>query len=276
MTWTNRRLRWFPLVAAAVLCAACAGGGDDDPELPPGVVEGSPQVAPAVTATSASPSPTETSLTCANEATITADPARQIGPSLEGDVDGDGITDSVSLAFDPAAPEGCAAFVAVDFVEGIAAAPVWEVGPEGGLPQPRLHGLTDIDGQPGDEVLVDEAAGASTQFVGAFAFVDGDLERITAAEGITDQPGAFEDLFPYGGSVGHVEAAGCVGDRIVVSVATPSSEQDEASEGIYLVKRHIFVVEDAELEEVETDRAEVPIDQLDRFPEFSSSPFGNC
>ena len=276
MSWTNAARRWFPLLVVVAAMTACSAGSQGDAELPSGVVEGAPNVAVGTPTPSPSASAPATS-DCPNESAIAGDPARQIGPTSTVDVDGDGAQDEVSLAKDPAGPEGCAAFVVVRLGGATAvSAPVWEVGPEGGLPQPRIHGFADIDGRPGEEVLIDEAAGASTQFVGAFVYVEDDLERVTAKGGIAPEAGPFADLFPYGGSVGHIEAVDCTPDGIVVSTAVPSGESAGGRSVAYEVKRRIFAYDGASLEEQETESETVPIEDLDRFPEYSASPFGSC
>lgn len=275
MAWTDGRRGWFPLAVTLLVLVACSGGAENE-ELPPGVVEGSAPVAPPV-ATSAAPSPTTTTAAgCSNETAVASDPGLRVGTAREADVDGDGDLDTVALASDPAGPAGCSWFVVADIGDSVVAEPVWEVGPESGLPQPQLRGLLDIDGQPGSEILVDEAAGASTQFVGAFVFVEGDLERVTAEGGIAEGTGSFDDLFPFGGSVGHIEAVDCVGEQVVVSTATPSSDQDEMAEGIYEVERRFYEFDGATLERIDTERVDAPVDQLDRFPEFGTSPFVSC
>ena len=275
MAWTDGRRGWFPLAVTLALLVACSSGVEE-PELPPGVVEGSPPVAPAASS-SAAPTPTSAAAAdCSNEVSVAADPARQLGTSRAADVDGDGVIDTVALASDPAGPEGCTTFVVADLGDSVVAEPVWEAGPEGGLPQPRLHGLTDIDGRPGNEILVDEAAGASTQFVGAFVVVDGDLERVTIEGGVGEDGDGLDDLFPFGSSVGHIEAVDCVGEQVVVSTATPSSDQNEQANGIYEVERRFYEFDGATLETVETERVEAPVDRLNDFPEFGSAPFASC
>ena len=275
MDWTTAWRRWFPVAVALCLFVACSG--DEEPqagELPPGVVEGSPSIGIApVTSPSPSRSTPAAAAVCPNQEAAAGDPARQIGPAVSGDVDGDGISDRVHVAGDQAGTEGCSAFVVVETAAGIDAAPAWEIGSQGGLPAPRIHGFADLDGSGGDEVLVDEAAGASTQFVGAFIYTDDGLERVTVPGGVGSElaPGA-ENLFAYGGSVGHLDAADCAGDgTIVISTATPSSEQ-----GVYEIERRFFVFDGTDLErgEVKTERA--PISRMSRFPEYSSSPFGSC
>jgi hypothetical protein len=131
----------------------------------------------------------------------------------------------------------------------------------------------DIDGGAGEEILVDEAAGASTQFVGAFIYSDDALQRVTVSGGL-DQASAAgtENLFPYGGSVGHVEAVDCTSSgTVVVSTAMPGSSQ-----GSYEIERRFYAFDGAVLKREDVESARVPIARLSRFPEYSSSPFGSC
>ena len=277
MALTTTARRWFPLVAVSLLLVAC-NGEDPGSELPPGVTEGRPSIGPATAppTTSASPTSTAVAASCPNEAAVAEDPARRTGTSIQADVNGDGSSDRIALASDPEGDDDCTTFVVVELGGGgTASAPVWEIGPEGGLPQPRLHGVTDIDGRAGGEVLVDEAAGASTQLVGAFVFVDNDLRRVTVDGTLTEvSGGSYEDLFPYGGSVGHVEAVDCVDEQVVVSVATPRTTS--GAEPDYVVERRFFTFDGAELLSEETERSPVTIDELNRYPEFGSGPFASC
>ena len=278
MVWTERLRRWFPLVAVAFLFVACSGGEPETDELPPGVFEGSPSVGLATPSASVSPSASApVAADCPNEEAVAGDPARQIGSSLSADIDGDGASDDIHLAFDESGGEGCAAFIVVELASTARdAAPVWQIGSQGGLPAPRIHGFADIDGAGGQEIVVDEAAGASTQFVGAFIYADDALQRITVSGGLgsTSAPGT-ESLFPYGGSVGHVEAVDCVSPgRVVVSGATPGSTQD--GEPLYEIERRFYVFDGAVLERDDAETQQVPIARLNRFPEYASGPFGSC
>jgi len=272
MAWTNRNARWFPILVVAALALSCSGAEETTGQLPPGVMEGAPSVGPAISPASPTGTVSVTPIGCANEPVIAADASRQLGTSARGDVDGDGIEDQIRLAADPEGPEGCTAFVVAEIGGSVASAPVWEVGREGGLPQPRIHGFADIDGRPGNEILVDEAAGAATQFVGAFVLVDGDLQRITADGGIVPEAGPFADLFPYGGSVGHAEAVDCTKDGIVVSTAVPAASGSMR----YEVERRFFTYDDGTLDKADVVTETVPSQNLNRFPEYASGPFGSC
>ena len=279
MSWTSPAARWFPPVAALLLLAACSGEAPPEPELPPGVTEGTPDIGVGTITASPSPSVTQPLVECPNEARA-FDPAFQLGTSATTDVNGDGVEDSVRLAVDATSSDtACSTFVVVELGGGTTTigAPVWQIGSQGGLPQPRIHGFADLDDRPGNEILIDEAAGASTQFVGAFVVIDDDLQRITVKGGTgADDVSGASDLFPYGGSVGHVEAADCTDGGVVVSVATPSFEPGDAAEGIYEVERRLFVFEGSVLERESVETHDVPIDQLERFPEYGASPFGSC
>ncbi len=146
--------------------------------------------------------------------------------------------------------------------------PLAEEGREYGLAQPRLNSLAMIDAEPGAEILVDLEQGASTQFVGIFTMHSGDLVRVRF-----QGEGAPPDLFPYGGSVGHIEASECGEEpgTVVVSVATPLRDR-------YEVKRSVYRFEGAELipDGGASERVVVAPDEIQELPEFASSPFGSC
>jgi hypothetical protein len=42
------------------------------------------------------------------------------------------------------------------------------------------------------------------------------------------------------------------------------------------VRRRFFLLEDGQLVAENTETESLPIDDLERFPEYLSSPFGNC
>jgi hypothetical protein len=282
MAWTKSSLRWFPI--ALVLCLAVACSGDGEPEagdLPPGVVEGSPTVGVGGATPSSSPTTAQPTATpeCPNEAAVATDPSKQAGASVAADVDGDGVSDDIHIALDGAGGEGCAAFLVIETGAGATvAAPAWEVGAQGGLPAPRINTFIDIDERAGAEVLVDEAAGASTQFVGAFMYLDEDLHRVTVEDGIGAEAeiGGASDLFPYGGSVGHLSMVDCTGEGVVIATATPSTEPGAAEEGIYEYRRRIYSFDGSVLVKEDTEVHDVPTTGFNRFPEYGGSPFGNC
>lgn len=195
---------------------------------------------------------------------------------VEGDIDGDGIPDTIGIAFDDAADPGCEAFLVARLASGsVLSEPIWRSGAQAGLSAPNVHRIVEVDGSGGAEILVDEAAGASTTFAGAFTFTDDTLERVQP-RGIEGDiwSGAADGLFPYGGSVGHIEGADCADEHdVVVSVALPAGPSDNT----YALVRRFFDLQGARLIEQDMERAIATAEELfDTFPEFRASPFGSC
>jgi hypothetical protein len=206
---------------------------------------------------------------CPNEAEVTSGPSARIGGSLRGDVDADGSPDDVSLAFDDTGARGCQAFLVVEGSGESAVLAIESFDRAFGLPQPRLNRLAEVDSAPGSEIAVDLVAGASTQFVGLFTMTGGELARVE----VEGDEFPADDLFPYGGSVGHVDASDCAGEpgTIVISTATPKGDD-------YQVTRRFFRFQGStpRVEPSSTERDRVAFEELGRFPEFRSSPFGGC
>jgi hypothetical protein len=253
-------------MVAVVASIGIACGGNGNPTI---AVSPSARSSPVATPT----------LACPNEAAVASDAGLRIGGTLSGDVSADGTDDDVSLHLDESAPIGCQAFVVVETEAGVRAAPVWLLGADGGLPAPSLSLLVRIGGGSGAEVLVNEASGASTQFVGAFTMTGGSLQRLQLGEATgAGPPGAgMEGLFAFGGSVGHLEAVDCTSDGIVVSVAVPAEGRSAFARGTYEVTRRLFELSDATLVLASRERARLPIDDLNaEFPEFARSPFLSC
>lgn len=216
---------------------------------------------------------------CPGQADVVGNDEARLGGGVTGDIDGDGREDEIYMTENEAADRGCSTFLTVRLVRGdnaeIVSEPIWKSGAQGGLEQPRINSLVQIDGREGLEILVDEMSGASTQFVGAFTFVDGTLERIEAPEATEDiWSGAAEGVFPYGGSVGHIEGADCHADGgIVVSAALPAGP----AANTYVVVRRYFDIEGAELTLRDTERPIATAKEVfEDFPEFRASPFGSC
>jgi hypothetical protein len=257
-------------VAIALLAVALAGlaCSEDDPE--PRSAPDPPVTLPPLTT---SPPPELPSVPpagdCPNQAEVATNPLNRVAGPLIGDVTGDATPDRVYLSLDEAAPEGCQAFVVVSETTSLAA-PVEGWDPSAGVSSPSFNGLYQIDGRPGSEVVVLLATGASTQFVGAFSAAGGVIERITTSTTGEASPGS-NDLFAFGGSVGHLEAVDCVEGRVIVSSAIPKGQR-------YQVTRNFYEPSGATLELQTSDsrRAVVSLQELEDFPEFASSPFGSC
>jgi hypothetical protein len=207
---------------------------------------------------------------CANQAAIASTPNLLRPGSLRGDVDGDGTADTVRIALDPSGATGCRAFVVVRLAGGstvTAPIPQWEPTPV--LPAPHLNSLARIDSVPGDEVVIDVAAGASTQFEGVYTYSAPGLTPVTA----TGTP--FNGLFAYGGSVGHLDGEACTRrGTVVISGATERG----VSPVRYKVVRRFFrpgagvLIYRPSL----TQRKVLRLRKLQRLPEFFGAPFAGC
>ncbi len=226
------------------------------------------EAAPTITPTVEGPIEAQA---CPNESA--AADAQQVGGTLDADFDGDGELDEASLHLDLAGEQGCRAFVVVRGSEGIVSVPVWGMDQAGGLSEPSLAFAAEVNGAEGAEIVVNEAAGASTQFVSVLTFSDGPPARITAhPEGPERWTGEADGLFPSGGSVGHVEAVDCVEPgRIVVSQAIPAHDPE-----VYRVVRRFYELTGPAMSPDGVSRDRVPAVELGQVPEFVGSPFGSC
>lgn len=255
--------RGVVLVALLVALTACEGGDDRVPKPASSAPEQSPSFRPI-----GSVEPIETpAFDCPNQETTIHARALRVGGTLEGNVLGDGGDATVSLAVDPEGTEVCRAFLIVETSEGkILSTPVFQEGIPG---VSRLSRLVGLDERPGAEIVLYLVAGASTEFVAVFSAGSGDLERMTI-EG--EDP--YGDLFPSGGSVGHLEASNCSpgleGGPILVSAATPQGDG-------YRVVRRSYSSRDGVFFEIakEVQTIDDPQD-LEMFQEFFGSPFGSC
>lgn len=241
------------LLLLLTLCTACT----DDPE--PAARE---EPASSTTTTTAV-SPTPETPACAEEV---AEGERLEG-SAEGDVDGDGTVDEVFLVRSDSADPDCRNLLVVEGRGTTYIASTDDPEMPSALPQPRINHLAYVDDDPGAEIVVDLQAGASTQFVGLFKVADGALVRVR-----TGDRGLMGDLFPYGGSVGHIEASNCSEDdesHVVIAVATPRGPR-------YVVERTYYRIDGAELVEVRRDEERLPVEALTQEKDYVTSPFGSC
>jgi hypothetical protein len=260
------------ILLCAVALSACTSDADRRGTAPnnvsPGTSAGpSPTLEP-------SPSPTFAS-GCANERDATRSNRLRRG-RLTGDLDGDGSDEVVRLALDESGARGCQAFIVVrsSTIEGITAIDVSEsvnVSPNLGLP--ALDSIKPIGFGPGDEVVLVLWTGASTQFFGLATVVDGNLVQVTIED-------SAYDMFPYGGSVTHLEGSDCAkpsegsdGSTIVISGASTND-----GEHFRLERRFFVSSEGAELlpEPGSTERKVVSFDELVSYPEFGEAPFAHC
>jgi hypothetical protein len=257
-------MRTTRLLLCLLILIGAACSGDEEPTVQP---QDSPAPPPSTPAEgSPSPVPTEEDFDCVNQADAVAGTASS-DRSLTGDVDGDGNNDTVTVVIDASGSDGCQAFIIVESAAGTSSTPIEQEGMSLDVGFPALVSLVNIDGEPGLDIVMNMIAGASTQFAGVYTAGAGQPERLTF-----DQPTEFGNLFPTGGSVGHMEATDCVGPgAIIISVATPKGDE-------YKVTRTAYVVVEGKLtpqeEGASTER--IPATGFDRFPEFQASPFGSC
>ena len=205
---------------------------------------------------------------CENQERVASNPSARKPGMLAGDVIGDGSQDRIFIAEDPRGEGPCRAFVVAETSRGELAAPIDAGDIPFELGMPALGGFAEVDSVAGFEIMVDIVVGASTQFAGLFTVRGDGLVRMHI-EG-SEPPAA--DLFPYGGSVGHVEASDCdpeASDRVVISAAIPAEDRYTLERKFYRVAGSDFVPEESELHTVR-------FRELNDFPEFLGSPFGSC
>lgn len=220
---------------------------------------------------------TITSSECANESRVVNDEERVA--SLSGDVDGDGSEDTIYLVADEQAEPRCRSFLVIDTGARSMSAAVDPSGAARALASPSLRLTAPINDAPGDEIVVNIESGASTEFVGIFTATSEGLARVEV-EGKPPGPFAQEltrdALFPFGGSVGHMEAVDCAQEDgfVVLSAAIPSG----SAAMVYDVERRFFRAEGATLTLVPelTEKREMRNHDVHDLPEFASSPFGSC
>lgn len=194
----------------------------------------------------------------------------------KADIDGDGKDEVLAIYIDDSGEQGCRAYLAVDD-DDIEPLPIWAAGGLGSPLEPSFRGTFDVDGDGDAEIVVTEAAGASTEFVGLFDVVDGALIRIAAPAPSTGSASADFGLFATGGSVGHIEAVDCLAPgQIVVSVAVPASGRKAQREGNYDLTRTLVALSGGILYDGGTEEKTVPIEELLELPEFSGAPFASC
>jgi hypothetical protein len=267
------------LMIALTLFPACDRSGDrpggpatssahnrrSGPQTPatPAVREPSSPATPSLT-----PATPAQGATCKNQRSIPRERNLIRPGSLRGDVTGDGAADIVRIAVDPRGRAGCRAFVVVETSSGpvAAAIPQWEPTPA--LPAPHLNSLVRIDAAAGDEVVIDVTAGASTQFEGVYTYSGGRVQPLA----VTGIP--FTGLFPYGGSVGHLDGQACTSGMVVVSSALVTGPSGLR----YAVVRRFFRPGDGGLLYAPnlTQHLFLRSTALSALPEFAGGPFAGC
>lgn len=255
------------LSGVAVACLIAGVGCDGSEPDPPQAPDRSPVASPSTTEPSSPPD--SQAHRCPNEGDI-VESDEVIGGAVRGDIDSDGEPDDRAfLVSDGEGVLGCRNFLVAEFHGERLVTPTTEEGVQYALEVPRIHAIVQIDGDGSAEILVDLEQGASSQFLGMFTIVEGDLERVVVQEN-TD----FGNLFPYGGSVGHFEASNCVDHPradVAVSVAIANTTD-------YTIRTRLYDLRGAAL--FPLPRPQQPAitvgDDLDRAEGFATSPFGEC
>jgi hypothetical protein len=245
---------WGSVVAVAVLLAACSA---ESPEVASSGSSSRPRRAPTPR--------------CGNRQLMLSGEARRRPGRLVAQLDDRPGRERAWIAVGPSPREDCRAWLLVEGSFGRAGVPIagTDAFARASLGLPVLSGTASIDGHPGAEILVDVTAGASTTFVAVFSLVGGDVVKVDVV-GTGAPP---DDLFSFGGSVGHVHAVDCAGRaRVVVSRAQAGARR-------YAVARRYFAAE-GPVWRAQPDRNERgaawPRQLGRRWPEFSSSPFLSC
>lgn len=196
--------------------------------------------------------------------------------SLWADLDQDGTDDEVYIAYDKSGDAGCQSFLVVDSGPVVYTAAVDPSGTPRALLMPHLNSLAQIDGKGGPEIVVDVEAGASTRFLGVFILSDS-LERLSIKG---RGPGPFstelsrDDLFPFGGSVGHMEGVDCTDGKIHMVAAVPVGD----SADVYRVENRFFDIKGtaAVLDRSLTTTEKRKVSEVADLPGMAASPFGSC
>jgi hypothetical protein len=189
------------------------------------------------------------------------------GSGLEGDVDGDGTMDLVTLRRDAAHPAGCRHVLVVELEGGATlAAAVPPLAWPGGDPQLLL--LADVDGRPGLEAAVDLSP-ANVYRPGAVFTLRDEAMRQLRREG-APVPGhfPFHDEFAAG-----VDCTGRPGEIVVTQ-----GRISERGDRWWAITRTFLRADGGRFAEnrVELYEVEVGDEAGRRWPEIRGDPFLSC
>jgi hypothetical protein len=189
----STRLRRLPVAVALLGALAGCGGGGDNVATPQDTTTTAPVTAPTTPPAVATTAPAPTA-----SATPTPKPAptRPVAlPGKDGDVDGDGKPDQVTVANAPIG-EGVWAVTLKLTALGTRRGQVHTESE-----RPRVVGVVDADADGFGEVFLTINEGASTSFWGVLRLVDGVVREVT-------KDGAQLSL-GIGGSVSHGDGFAC-------------------------------------------------------------------
>lgn len=278
VTRAMRRVRVMRRVQAAALAVAVVAGTAgavvalERVFRSPSTLGNQPVVGPTVTL---SPSPSRLESAC--EAPIAdmrsiASGFRRIGPRVDGDIFGVGRSADVELFEDPNRPVRCRYALLIDQLGMAALVPVrgfeW-------LAPPSILMTTEIDGEPGLEVVLDFGGPGHPHRSGqVFTYEPGGSDGSGSVVPMELRPPqGIPILFPLGGEF----AAGvdCVPEpgTIVVTVGGLAAGGDTH----YDITRTTYRADGATFVEVTSESFTVPVGEQDeRWPELADDPFRSC
>lgn len=208
---------------------------------------------------------------CPNEERVVAGAGRRRRGRLIADLDGRPGSERAWIALTPGERVDCSAWLVVDGAFGRKVVPLAATDDfaSEALGLPALAGGARIDSRAGAEIVVDVAAGASTTFAAVFSFFEDTVVKVD----VRGRGAPPDDLFPYGGSVAHVNAVDCAGP------ATVMTTQAQASARRYSVTRRLFSADGPVWRALpqRTERGSATPRRLAAvWPEFGSFPFSSC
>jgi hypothetical protein len=225
------------------------------------------------------PAQTSSATSCPNQASVARRPRLRRGGELRGDVDGDQRPDSVFLAVDPAGRGHCRFFLVARGDRAVYVAPLtpWgkavDLEPSARLDRDilqrlKLNGLARITRSGGLSVLLDVWQGASTGFVQVFRVWRSRMRPMA------------DGLFPYQGSVGHINGVDCAegagADSVVAGGASPVNYQRG---DVYAVERLFYRVDGLRFRPLPklTEHTRVRPGAASSFGAgFADEPFASC
>jgi hypothetical protein len=208
-------------------------------------------------------------------------PCSPRGPSLTGDIDGDGVSDLVNMTSRPDQARGCRYGLVVDTGRGARRYSFGNrIPPQTTWPDaPRLNSLIRLDDRSRLEIVVDAMSGASTVFAEVFSIAGGKLvEMRREAQPLGLNRGR---AFSYAGSVVNETGVDCFGGAgsgiVVASGATESGRRHlNVTRKFFRVDRTRFHRLRGRTEWIQS-RAIRPTDNLaEKYPEFAGRPFPSC
>ena len=191
----RRRLLGLGGGAAVAVAAVLIASAVDRPAAP------EPAPAPVGDAAPAPPTSAPTTAAPATAVPTSEQPSRPPGPppsdpprpALDGDVDGDGRRDAITVA--------ASGTLRVRYADGTTDTVRFDASGASPTAGVQVLGAVDADGDGRAEVFVRAGSGASTDFAAVFRHVGGRLRLVTLD--------GRQALLGYGGSIGHLHRWAC-------------------------------------------------------------------